>query len=253
LCNFLYGFFILPESLPKERRTPRFELRSAHPLGSLKLLRRYPQVLGLGVVMFLVYLAHYVLQTTFVLYADYRYGWGPQAVGFVLMLVGACDGSVQAFLTGRLTPRFGERRVLLAGMACGIGAFLLMGVAGQGWLFLAGIPLMALWSLSGPPIQAIMTHQVDPSEQGRLQGAITSLGSFAGIVGPYLFAQVFAFSIAPGSPVHLPGLAFVLSALLLVAGTAIAARVTAHTAPLAGETGIPDADGPQALPHDSSH
>jgi DHA1 family tetracycline resistance protein-like MFS transporter len=253
LCNFLYGFFILPESLPSVRRTPRFELHSAHPLGSLKLLRRYPQVLGLGIVMFLVYLAHYVLQTTFVLYADYRYGWGPQAVGFVLMLVGACDGSVQAFLTGRLTPRFGERRVLLAGMACGIGAFLLMGVAGQGWLFLAGIPLMALWSLSGPPIQAIMTHQVDPSEQGRLQGAITSLGSFAGIFGPYLFAQVFAFSIAPGSPVHLPGLAFVLSALLLVAGTVIAARVTAHTAPLAGATDIPDADGPHALPHDSSH
>lgn len=253
LCNFLYGFFILPESLPKERRTPRFELHSAHPLGSLKLLRRHPQVFGLGVVMFLVYLAHYVLQTTFVLYADYRYGWGPQAVGFVLMLVGACDGSVQAFLTGRLTPRFGERRVLLAGMACGIGAFLLMGVAQQGWLFLAGIPLMALWSLSGPPIQAIMTHQVDPSEQGRLQGAITSLGSFAGIFGPYLFAQVFAFSIAPTSPLHLPGLAFVLSALLLVAGAVIAARVTAHTAPLAStaDAHSPDAAGaPGALPHD---
>ena len=255
LCNFLYGFFILPESLPRERRTPRFELHSAHPLGSLKLLRRYPQVLGLGIVMFLVYLAHYVLQTTFVLYADYRYGWGPQAVGFVLMLVGACDGSVQAFLTGKLTPRFGERRVLLAGMACGIGAFLLMGVAQQGWLFLAGIPLMALWSLSGPPIQAIMTQQVDPSEQGRLQGAISSLGSFAGIFGPYLFAQVFAFSIAPGSPVHLPGLAFVLSALLLVVGTIIAARVTAHTAPLATTPADPtvDASAAGALPPDSSH
>ncbi|HEV2622329.1 MAG TPA: TCR/Tet family MFS transporter [Frateuria sp.] len=252
-CNFLYGFFILPESLPKERRTPRFELHSAHPLGSLKLLRRYPQVLGLGVVMFLVYLAHYVLQTTFVLYADYRYGWGPQAVGFVLMLVGACDGSVQAFLTGRLTPRFGERRVLLAGMLFGIGAFLLMGVASQGWLFLVGIPLMALWSLAGPPIQAIMTHQVDPSEQGRLQGAITSLGSFAGIFGPYLFAQVFAFSIAPGSPVHLPGLAFVLSALLLAVGAVIAARVTSHTAPLASAPPDPTVGPSSALPHDPTH
>jgi DHA1 family tetracycline resistance protein-like MFS transporter len=250
LCNFLYGLLILPESLPKERRTPRFELHSAHPLGSLKLLRRYPQVLGLSVVMFLVYLAHYVLQTTFVLYADYRYGWGPQAVGFVLMLVGACDGSVQAFLTGRLTPRFGERRVLLAGMLFGIGAFVLMGVAGQGWLFLIGIPLMALWSLAGPPIQAIMTHQVDPSEQGRLQGAVTSLGSFAGIFGPYLFAQVFAFSIAPGSPVHLPGLAFVLAAALLAVGALIAARVTAHTAPLATSDAV---GAPGVLPHDPSH
>jgi DHA1 family tetracycline resistance protein-like MFS transporter len=258
LCNFLYGFFILPESLPKARRTPRFELHSAHPLGSLKLLRRHPQVLGLGIVMFLVYLAHYVLQTTFVLYADYRYGWGPLAVGFVLMLVGACDGSVQTFLTGRLTPRFGERRVLLAGMACGIGAFLLMGMAGRGWLFLAGIPLLALWSLAGPPIQAIMTHQVDPTEQGRLQGAITSLGSLAGIFGPYLFAPVLAFSIAPGAPVHLPGLAFVLSAVLLAVGTVIAARVTAHTAPLASSADAPMSDAsragvPDALPHDSSH
>jgi DHA1 family tetracycline resistance protein-like MFS transporter len=228
LCNFLYGLLVLPESLPHERRTARFELHSAHPLGSLKLLRRYPQVLGLAVVMFLVYLAHYVLQTTFVLYADYRYHWGPQAVGYVLMLVGACDGAVQAFLTGRLTPRLGERRVLLLGMVCGIAAFALMGLADIGWVFLLGIPLMGLWGLSNPPIQSIMTHQVAPSEQGRLQGAITSLGSFAGIFGPYLFAQVFAFSIAPGAPMHLPGLAFVLAALLMLAGTVIAARVTRH-------------------------
>jgi MFS transporter, DHA1 family, tetracycline resistance protein len=251
LCNFLYGWFILPESLPPARRSARFEVRSAHPLGSLRLLRRHPQVLGLGIVMFLVYLAHYVLQTTFVLYADYRYGWGPQAVGFVLMLVGACDGSVQAFLTGRLTPRFGERRVLLAGLVCGIGAFLLMGVADRGWLFLAGIPLMALWSLAGPPIQALMTQQIDPSEQGRLQGAISSLGSFAGIFGPYLFAQVFAFSIAPGSSVHLPGLAFVLSALLLAAGALIAARATRPAAPLAHAPDPPSTGASGALPDDS--
>ena len=254
LANFTYGYFVLPESLPKEHRTARFELHSAHPFGALKLLRRDPVLLGLGTVMFLVYLAHYVLQTTFVLYADYRYGWGTRAVGLVLMLVGACDGSVQAFLTGRLTPRWGERRVLVAGMLCGIGAFLLMGLADVGWVFLLGIPLMALWGLSGPPIQAIMTQQVDPTEQGRLQGAITSLGSFAGIFGPYLFAQVFAFSIAPTSPLHLPGLAFVLSALLLVAGTIIAARVTAHTAPLAGTHPVNDAaDAPGAPPHDPSH
>lgn len=226
LCNFAYGFFILPESLPKERRTARFELHSAHPLGSLKLLRRHPQVFGLAIVMFLVYLSHYVLQTVFVLYADYRYAWGPQAVGFVLMLVGACDGLVQGVLTGKLAPILGERRLLMTGMLCGIVAFTVMGVADTGWVFLLGIPLMALWSLAGPPIQSIMTHQVDPREQGRLQGAVTSLGSFAGIFGPYLFAQVFAFSIAPESPLHLPGAAFVLSAVLLAGGAVLAARVT---------------------------
>ncbi|MGB3748185.1 MAG: TCR/Tet family MFS transporter [Rhodanobacter sp.] len=226
LCNFLYGCFILPESLPAERRAARFELHGAHPFGSLKLLRRQRQVFHLAIVLFLVYLAHYVLQTVFVLYADYRYHWGPQAVGYVLMLVGACDGFVQAVLTGKLAPRFGERRVLLAGMLFGVGAFLVMGVADVGWAFLFGIPLLALWGLAMPPIQSLMTQQVDPSEQGRLQGAIGSLGSFAGIFGPYLFAQVFALSIAPGSPLHLPGAAFVLSAGLMLAGLVIAARAT---------------------------
>ena len=226
LCNFLYGLFVLPESLPKERRTPRFELRSAHPVGALKLLRRTPTLLGLGVSSFLVFLAHYALQITFVLYGDYRYHWGPQAVGMVLMLVGACDGLVQAVLTRRLTPRFGERPVLLFGMPCGIASFVLMGLAGTGWVFLLGIPLMALWGLSNPPIQSIMTRQVEPSEQGRLQGANTSLGSFAGIFGPYLFAQVFAWSIAPASRVHVPGAAFLLAALLLVFALLAAVRAT---------------------------
>ena len=228
LCNFLYGYFILPESLPPERRTPRIELRSAHPFGALKLLRRQPQLFGLAVVLFLVYLANYVLQTVFVLYADYRYSWGPQAVGYVLMLVGACDGFVQAVLTGKLASRFGERRVLIAGMIFGVGAFLVMGLAGSGSAFLFGVPLLALWGLAMPPIQSIMTQQVEPSEQGRLQGAIGSLSSFAGIFGPYLFAQVFALSIAPGSSLHTPGAAFVLSSVLMLAGLVIAVRVTRH-------------------------
>jgi MFS transporter, DHA1 family, tetracycline resistance protein len=232
-CNFLYGLFVLPESLPKERRTPRFEMHAAHPLGSLALLRRYPLVLGLAVVMFLVYLAHYVLQTTFVLYADYRYSWGTQAVGYVLMLMGACDGLAQAFLTRRLAPVLGERRLMLGGMLCGVGAFLVMGLSSSGGVFLLGIPLMALWGLSQPPIQSIMTHEVDPSEQGRLQGAISSLASFAGIFGPFLFAQVFSLSISPASPYHLPGLAFVLAAGLLAAGMLIASRITRHTHDLA--------------------
>ncbi|HVI57010.1 MAG TPA: TCR/Tet family MFS transporter [Luteibacter sp.] len=226
LANFTYGFFILPESLPPEKRAARFEPRSAHPLGALKMLRRHREVLGLSVVMFMFYLAHYVLQTVFVLYADYRYAWGPQQVGYVLALVGACDGIVQAFLTGRLSTRFGERRVLLAGLAFGAAAFVVMGLAPVGWAFLIGIPLMSLWGLAGPPIQSIMTRHVAPDEQGRLQGAVTSLGSFAGIFGPYLFAQIFAFAIAPERGLHLPGVPFLLAGVLLLAGLVVAARAT---------------------------
>lgn len=226
LTNFLYGFFILPESLPPEKRAARFELKTAHPFGALKMLRRHREVFGLSVVMFMFYLAHYVLQTVFVLYADYRYGWGPQAVGYVLALVGACDGSVQAFLTGRLAACFGERRVLLAGLVFGMAAFGVMGLAPVGWAFLIGIPLMSLWGLAGPPIQSIMTRHVAPDEQGRLQGAVTSLGSFAGIFGPYLFAQIFAFWIAPERTVHLPGFPFLVAAALIAISIVVAARAT---------------------------
>lgn len=226
LANFMYGFFILPESLPPERRAAKFEPHTAHPMGALRLLRCSPTVFGLAIVTFLFYLAHYVLQTTFVLYADYRYHWGAQAVGFVLALVGACDGSVQAFLTGRLTTRFGERRILVTGLLFGTLAFAVMGLADTGWVFLIGIPLMSLWGLAGPPMQSIMTRCVSASEQGRLQGAITSLGSFAGIFGPYLFAQIFAFSIAPERSVHVPGIAFLLAAVLIGAGAFVAARAT---------------------------
>ncbi|MGN6482004.1 TCR/Tet family MFS transporter [Luteibacter sp.] len=226
LANFLYGFFILPESLPPERRAARFEPHTAHPMGAMRLLRCSPTVFGLAIVTFLFYLAHYVLQTTFVLYADYRYHWGAQAVGFVLALVGACDGSVQAFLTGRLTSRFGERKILVTGLLFGTLAFAVMGLANTGWVFLLGIPLMALWGLSGPPMQSIMTRCVSADQQGRLQGAITSLGSFAGIFGPYLFAQIFAFSIAPERTVHVPGVAFLLAAVLIGVGAVVAARAT---------------------------
>lgn len=232
LTNFMYGFFILPESLPPERRAARFELRTANPIGALKLLRRNSTLFGLATVMFLFYLAHYVLQTVFVLYADYRYHWGPQAVGYVLALVGACDGIVQAFLTGRLTARFGERRVMLAGLAFGAVAFAVMGLSSIGWVFLIGIPLMSLWGLSGPPIQSIMTRQVDPDEQGRLQGGVTSLGSFAGIFGPYLFAQIFAFWIAPERTLHVAGMPFLVAGALLTVGTLLAFRATR------GETGV---------------
>lgn len=239
LTNFCYGFFILPESLPKEQRSPRFDWSHANPLGSLFLLRRYRQVFGLATVVFISNLAHYVLQTVFVLYADYRYGWGAQKVGYTLALVGACNAFVQAWLVGKLVPRIGERNTLLGGIGFGLLGFAVMALAGQGPVFLIGIPLLALWGLAGPATQSLMTRQVDAREQGRLQGAVSSLASVAGIFGPALFTQVFALFISDHAPLQLPGAPFLLSSALLVAAFVVAARVTAsmpssHAAPAAG-------------------
>ncbi|MEO5623248.1 MAG: TCR/Tet family MFS transporter [Dokdonella sp.] len=226
LANFAYGFFVLPESLPQERRTSRIDWRHANPLGALLLLRRYPQVFGLAAVFFLTNLAQFSLNSTYVLYTDYRYGWGPQIVGYTLGLVGLCSGLVQAVLVRRLMPALGERRMILAGLALCIVGYIFFGFAPTAWLFVLGIPFLCLGGLAGPPAQAMMTHQVDPHEQGRLQGALSSLASLAGVFGPALFANLFALFISDHAPVHLPGIAFVLAATLLAAALVLAARVT---------------------------
>ena len=227
LANFCYGWFVLPESLPAERRTPRIVWREANPLGALLLLRRYPQVFGLAAVYFIVGLAQYSLNSTYVLYTDYRYGWGPQAVGYTLALVGLCGGLVQAVLVRKMVPAFGERRVIVAGMLLATAGYLLFGLAPTAMLFLAGIPLLCLGGLASPPAQALMSQQVDPKEQGRLQGALSSLASLAGIFGPALFANLFALFISDHAPAPLPGIAFLVAAVLLAFGAWLAWRVTA--------------------------
>ena len=228
LINFCYGFFVLPESLAPERRSKRFEWRHANPFGALVLLRRYPQVFALASVYFLISLAQFSLNATYVLYTDYRYGWGAQAVGYTLALVGLCSGFVQAVLVRRLMPKLGEKRLIIIGLLLCVVGHLIFGFSSAAWTFLLGIPFLCLGGLSGPPTQTLMTQQVDPHEQGRLQGALSSLASLAGIFGPALFANLFALFISDHAPMHLPGIAFVLAALLLVVATGIAGYAVRH-------------------------
>ncbi|HEX7731480.1 MAG TPA: TCR/Tet family MFS transporter [Rhodanobacter sp.] len=247
LLNFCYGWFVLPESLPPERRTPRFDWRRANPIGAVVLLRRYPQVFTLAAVFFLINLAQFSLNSTYVLFIQYRFGWGPQTAGYTLGLVGLCSGLVQAVLVRRLMPKLGERRMILTGLTLCVIGYLVFGLAPTAWLFLLAIPVFCLGGLAGPPAQSMMTHQVDPHEQGRLQGALTSLASLAGIFGPAMFANLFALFISDHAPIrHLPGAAFVLAALLLLAATLVAIRATSHVVPASAPA---DADAmPAAQP-----
>lgn len=231
LINFCYGFFVLPESLPPERRSKRFDWSHANPFGALVLLRRYPQVFALASVYFLINLAQFSLNSTYVLYADYRYGWGTQAVGYTLAFVGLCSGIVQAVLVRRLMPKLGERRLIMIGLPLCVIGYLFFGFSPVGWMFLVGIPFLCLGGLSGPPAQALMTQQVDAHEQGRLQGALSSLASLAGIFGPALFANLFGLFISNHAPMHLPGIAFVLAAVLLTVATIIAGYAIRHVHP----------------------
>ncbi|MBD9370779.1 TCR/Tet family MFS transporter [Xanthomonas sp. XNM01] len=236
LLNVLYGWFVLPESLPPERRAPRFDLSHANPFGALMLLKRHPQVFGLAAVVFLANLAHFVYPSIFVLFADYRFAWGPREVSWVLACVGVCSIVVNAVLVGRIVRALGERRTLLLGLGCGVAGFVIYGLAGSGWVFLLGLPVSALWALASPSTQALITREVGPEVQGRIQGALMSLVSLAGVFGPMLFAGVFAAFIGDDAPAHLPGAPWLLAALLLAGAWGVAWYRAARTPPVAGDT-----------------
>jgi DHA1 family tetracycline resistance protein-like MFS transporter len=225
LANALYGWLILPESLPQSSRMP-FSWRRANPLGALKLLRSHHELFGLASVNFLSMLAHAVLPIVSILYLFYRYGWDERAVGLVLAGVGICSMVVQGALIGPVIKRFGERGSLIAGQVFGVAGFFIYGAASTGTLFLAGIPFTALWGLASPASLALMSRHVGADEQGQLQGANASIQGIASMLGPGLFSLTFAYAIRPELGFQLPGVPFLLAALLLLIAAVIAWRVT---------------------------
>jgi MFS transporter, DHA1 family, tetracycline resistance protein len=225
LANAAYGYFMLPESLPAERRMS-FQWARANPVGSLRLLRTHTQLAGLAVVCFLYHLAHAVLPSVAVLYASYRYGWDELMLGLSLAAVGVASGLEQGFMIQPAIRRFGERATLVAGLLFGTLGFAIYGLAETGTGFMLGVPVMALWGLTGPATMAIMSRLVTASEQGQLQGANSSLMALGSLFGPGLFGFVFAWAIAPGQAWHLPGAPFLLAAALLGVAMGLAWVVT---------------------------
>jgi len=227
LANFLYGMFVLPESLPKEKRA-RSAWHMANPLGSLTLLRSHPELASLSIVVTLYYLAHQSLQNVWVLYTEYRYGWNTKSVGISLAVVGVCAVIVSGGLVGPYVKKLGERFSLASGLFYGFLGFAGFGLAWRGWAAIAAIPFIALWGVAGPAMQSLMSQRVDASSQGKLQGAINSLRALTGMAGPLLFTQVFSAAISPGAPVRLPGAPYFLAALLLLCALLVAVAVTRH-------------------------
>jgi len=224
--NTLYGLLILPESLPRDRRSA-FRWKSANPLGAIRLLRSESMLAGLSVVNFFAQLAHAVLPSTFVLYATYRYGWDTRTVGLTLAMVGICAMVVQGAAIGPIVGRLGERRALMLGLVSGACGFLILGTAPTGELGWLGIPVLALWGVSGAALQALNTRLVKPEEQGQLQGATSSVQSISQLLGPFLFTLTFAHFISAQAPVKLPGAPFLLATALLLLALVIAFRTLA--------------------------
>lgn len=211
LLNACYGLFVLPESLPPERRDA-FSWAKANPVGSLKLLRSHHELFGLATIQFLFQLAHCVLPSAFVLYTGYRYGWGPATVGLTLMGVGVCNIIVQAGLVKRIVATLGERGTLCAGLFCGAVGFTGMALAPNGTWAWAVTPIIALMGIFTPGLQSLMSQRVSPQEQGKLQGANASIMAIASLFGPALFTQTLAHSIGPDAIVPIAGATFFVAA-----------------------------------------
>jgi MFS transporter, DHA1 family, tetracycline resistance protein len=228
-ANAMYGLFVLPESLSKERRAP-FSWKRANPIGSLTFLAEKPGLLRLSLVNFLGYVAHVVYPSVFVLYVGYRYAWNERTVGLVLALVGVSSMIVQGGLMSPFIRRLGERNTLLIGIVCGVAGFLVMGISPTGLLFLWSMPLAALWGLAGPAAMGMMAARVGGSEQGQLQGANNSLRAISELIGPSIFTLTFAYFIGGGRQWHAPGAPFILAAALL-GSSIILALSTARVVP----------------------
>jgi DHA1 family tetracycline resistance protein-like MFS transporter len=229
LANAFYGFFILPESLPLERRKP-FTLRRANPVGSLVLLRSHPELFRLATIQFIGYVAHEVFNV-WALYTIFRYAWREGTIGLSLAVVGVCSIVISSWIVPLMVSRVGERRTLYIGQFFGALGMVFAGLATTGTLFFYSIPVMMLWTISSPAAQGMMTRRVSESEQGELQGAIGSLSSLAWIIGPSLFTFTFAYFIDPAHPWNFPGAPWYLGALLLFVAMSMATRIPKLVAP----------------------
>ncbi|MCU0432385.1 MAG: TCR/Tet family MFS transporter [Bacteroidia bacterium] len=215
LCNALYGFFVIPESLQPENRR-RFEWKRANPVGALISLSRYPLVLRMGVAFFLINMAGQSLQSVWSFYTEYRLGWEPGMIGLSLAFVGIMVALVQGGLNRVLIPKLGNRRAILIGIAMyGVGMFIAGMASSSFWMFASVVPL-ALGGLAGPTIQGILSKVVGKDEQGELQGFVTSVVSLTAMLGPVLMTTLFAWFTDGTVSTSLPGAPYFASTFFCV-------------------------------------
>ncbi len=225
LLNGLYGYFILPESLPIEKRS-NFTFAKANPFQTIKRLKTFPVVAGLATAMVFASLAFRGLENVWVLSTSYRYGWDEFDNGITLGLVGLMAAIVQGFLIRPIIAALGERRTLKLGLLISTLTFLAYGWATEGWMILCIIIFGAFGGVTGPAIQCIVANHVDSSEQGKVQGALTSIVSLTNIVAPLLFTTgLFSYFTSKEAIMQIPGAPFYLGAVLLFIALIIVERL----------------------------
>jgi DHA1 family tetracycline resistance protein-like MFS transporter len=221
MLNFLYGFVILPESLPKEKRRA-FNWNRANPIGTLLHFKKYPVILGLVVSIFLLYVASHAVQTTWGYYSIHKFGWNAAEIGWSLAFVGLVIAIVQGGLIRIIIPKIGQEKSVYIGLAFYALGFFLFGIASQSWMMYAFMIVYGLGGLTMPALQGIMSNEVPTNEQGELQGGLTSLMSLALIIGPILMTNVFAYFSSQKAVFYIPGAAMYLGCILTVVSSFLA-------------------------------
>lgn len=227
LLNVVYGFFVLPESLPKENRRA-FDWKRANPAGSLKHLTKYPVVSGLVASLVLVYLASHAVQSNWSFFTMFRFKWTSVEVGYSLGFVGLLVMLVQGGLIRVVIPKLGQKRSVFLGMILYSVGLMLLAFATQSWMMYAFLVPYCLGGIAGPALQGIISGQVPANEQGELQGALTSLVSVTSIVGPLLMNNLFATFTSAKAPVYFPGVSFFAGAVFTIISTLLAMRSLKH-------------------------
>jgi DHA1 family tetracycline resistance protein-like MFS transporter len=221
LLNWLYGYFILPESLGIEHRR-RFEWRRANPVGALLHLKKYPALVGLFISLMFVYIAAHAVQTNWSFFTIYRLNWDSKMIGISLSVVGLLVGLVQGGLIRFTSPRLGNRRSVYIGLALYATGMLLFSFASQTWMMFVFLVPYCLGGIAGPALQAIISSHVPPNEQGELQGSLTSMMSVTSIIGPLIMTNLFYYFTQKNSPVNYPGAPFLLGSILFLSSAIIA-------------------------------
>ena len=232
LVNWLYGYFVLPESLPPEKRSERFDLSRANPFGTIKLIGAYPAVVGLAPAFVCQSLAQRGLEGVWVFYTKFMFGWSELTNGLVLGLVGVMAVIVQGGLVRPTIKMFGERKAVVYGLAISSITFAGYALSTQSWMIFAFIIFGSLGGICGPAMQSIIAGSVSPSEQGKVQGSLTSLLSLTNIAAPLFFTSgIFRYFTSLDAPVQFGGAPFLVGSFLLLGALVIARRLFARLQP----------------------
>jgi len=234
LANWLYGYFVLPESLDTAHRRP-FEWRRANPLGSIKQLKKYPAVGGLIISLVLIYIAGHAVQSNWSFFNIEKFHWTPKMIGISLGAVGLLVAIVQGGLIRVINPKIGNEKSVYFGLGLYALGLLLFSFASESWMMFVFLIPYCLGGIAGPALQSIISGHVTSNEQGELQGALTSLISVTSIVGPLLMTNSFAYFTGPNKPFYFPGIAFFIGAIFMITSAVLAYRALSQEKRMAKE------------------